>query len=202
MMQKILSKAYQAMALLQEIGMDLSNEQKRSIAKMEQAYLEKVVIPSVLEETESLVAEMLNKFQLEVSYKRGTGLSIELAERKYVEQKLFQMEDTKERRKRKYILKVTFPDGQVSCHRQVWETLMDVVRYAGKDKVRALGFTMFGKNMISKQRYEDERYQAGQKEIEQGWYLCTVSSTDKKYEQILTINRSLQLGLNVEKVKK
>ena len=190
------------MALLQEIGMDLSNEQKRNIAKMEQTYLEKVVIPSVLEETEPLVVEMLNKFQLEVSYKRDTGLSIELAERKYVEQKLFQMEDTKERRKRKYIIKVTFPDGRVSCHRQVWETLMDVVRYAGIEKVRALGFTMFGKNMISKQRYEDERYQVGQKEIEQGWYLCTVSSTDKKYEQILTINRSLQLGLNVEKVKK
>lgn len=47
---------------------------------------------------------------------------------------------------------------------------------------------------------ENERYAAGQQEIEPGLYLCTYCDTDKKYEILKMINRELNLNLSIEKI--
>ena len=43
-------------------------------------------------------------------------------------------------------------------------------------------------------------YSRSQKELSTGHYVQTNSETDKKFEQINTINKKLNLGLQVEKV--
>ena len=82
----------------------------------------------------------------------------------------------------------------------VWETLMDVIRYAEPENVQRLGIIVMGGNIVSNELLENERYRVGQKEVKPGLYVNTYSSTDTKYEQIKKINRSLDLGLIVEKV--
>jgi len=167
---------------------------------MERQYLREEVIPQVTREMEPLVKQMQNKFRLEVTYSLEDGLDIQVIDRKPIQQNLFPTQNESSKRQRKYIIRVVFPDNHVSCSKMVWETLVDVVRYAGARKVMSLGITIMGDNLVSSELNTNERYRVGQKEVEDGLFVCTYSTTDTKYDQIRKINRDLNLGLRVEKI--
>lgn len=195
-----LDKAYEAIAVLKELGLPVSAEQVKAIAIMEKQYLHEEVIPQVTKEISPLVEQMHNKFCLEVSYNKDAGLDIQIIEKKPTQENFFHSSTEQPKRQRKYIIRVVFPDNQVSCSRMVWETLVDVVRYAGAKNVVNLGIYIMGDNLVSSELNSNERYRVGQKEVEPGLYVCTYSSTDTKYDQIRRINRDLNLGLKIEKV--
>ena len=167
---------------------------------MERQYLREEVIPQVTKEMEPLVEHMHNKFRLDVSYSQENGIDIRIVDKKPVQESLFNMTNNSHKRQRKYIIRVVFPDNHVSCSKMVWETLVDVVRYAGAQNVMKLGIIIMGDNLVSTELNPNERYRVGQKEVEPGLYVCTYSSTDTKYDQIRKINRDLSLGLKIEKV--
>ncbi len=194
-----LQKAYEAIEMLKSLGLPISSEQMKGIAKMEREYLNEELIPLLEGELQPLVEKMKTKFQLEVTYSSEAGLDVNLVDRIPKQETLFHS-DVEPRRQRKYIIRVTFPDKHVSCNKMVWETLMDVVRYAGPENVQKLEIIVMGENLVSNKLLENERYRVGQKEVKPGLYVNTYSSTDTKYEQIKKINRSLNLGLIVEKV--
>ncbi len=194
-----LQKAYEALEILKSLGLPVSSDQMRGIAKMEREYLSEEVIPLLEGELLPLVEKMRTKFQLEVTYSAEDGLDVNLVDRVPKQETLFQNE-TESRRQKKYNIRVTFPDKHVSYNKMVWETLMEVVRYAGPEKVQELEIIVMGGNLVSSELLENERYRVGQKEVKPGLYVNTYSSTDTKYEQIKKINRSLNLGLIVEKV--
>lgn len=194
-----INKAYEAIELLKALGLPVSSEQLRAVKDLEKKYLREEVIPLVQGEMESLVESIKSPFRIEITYSHEDGLNMNLVDR-------FSLRDNDEmsnepgRRQKKYIIRVLFPDNHVSCNKMVWETLVDVVKYAGAERVRKLGITIMGDNLVSPELNPNERYRVGQKEVETGLYVCTYSSTDTKYEQIKTINRELNLGLKIEKV--
>lgn len=195
-----LDKAYKAMAMLKELGLPVSSEQIKAIAMMESQYLRDEVIPQVTKEMEPLVEQLQNKFKLELTYSQEDGLDIQVVDKKPVQESLFNTTTNSPKRQRKYIIRVVFPDNRVSCSKMVWETLVEVVRYAGAENVMKLNIIIMGDNLVSTELNPNERYRVGQKEVEPGLYVCTYSSTDTKYDQIRKINRDLGLGLKIEKV--
>lgn len=100
----------------------------------------------------------------------------------------------------RYIIRVTYPDGRVFCSELVWETLVDVIKYARADRVRRLHITCMGDNLVSYSLNANPTYRAAQKSIGEGLYVCTYSSTDTKFKQIEKINKVFHLGMKVEKV--
>ena len=195
-----LDKAYKAIAMLKELGLPVSTEQIKAISMMESQYLRDEVIPQVTKEMEPLVEQLQNKFKLELTYSQEDGLDIKVVDKKPVQESLFNTTTNSPKRQRKYIIRVVFPDNRVSCSKMVWETLVEVVRYAGAENVMKLNIIIMGDNLVSTELNPNERYRVGQKEVEPGLYVCTYSSTDTKYEQIKKINRYLGLGLKIEKV--
>lgn len=194
-----LQKAYEAIEMLKSLGLPISSEQMKGIAKLEREYLSEEVIPLLEGELQPLVENLKTKFQLEVTYNVESGLDVTIIDRIPKQEMLFQNE-MEPKRQKKYNIRVTFPDNHVSYNKTVWETLMDVVRYAGPENVQSLDIIVMGMNLVSSELLENERYRIGQKEIKPGLYVNTYSSTDTKYEQIKKIDRSLNLGLIVEKV--
>lgn len=195
-----LDKAYEAVAALMELGIPVSKEQLKAVTMMERRYLHENVIPHVKKEIEPLIEQMQNKFRLEIIYSQEDGLDIQVVEKKPVQESLFDTTSGQTKRQRKYIIRVIFPDNHVSCSKMVWETLVDVVRYAGAQRVMNLGIIIMGDNLVSSELNSNARYRVGQKEVEPGLYVCTYSSTDTKYDQIRKINRELELDLKIEKV--
>lgn len=195
-----LDKTYEAVAMLESLGLPVSSEQLNVIAQMEKEYLRDEIIPLITQELQPLVEKMRNRFIMEVSYSKTDGLDIQLKDSSRQSRSLFPAEEVKGYRKKKFIIRVTFPDKRVSCQKIVSNTFIDVIKYAGAKNVEPLGITLLGENIISSSLMENERYAAGQQEIEPGLYVCTYCDTERKLEILKTINRELNLNLIIEKV--
>lgn len=199
-MDNPLKKAYEAVAMLKELDLPVSVEQVKAIAIMERQYLREEIIPQLLNEMEPLVNQMHNKFRLEVTYSKEMGLDIQVIDKKPVQKNLFPISSMYTKGKAKFIIRVVYPDGHAFYSKVVWETLADVIRYAGIERVRSLGIMMFGDNFVTRNLNPDERYRISQKEIGDGYYVTTCSTTETKYDQIRKINKDLGLGLRIEKL--
>lgn len=109
-------------------------------------------------------------------------------------------EESLKRISSRYIIHVKYPNGSEFSSNLVWETLVDVVNYAGPERVKQLNIICMGDNLVSSRLNGNPIYRTAQKDIGRGLYVCTYSSTDTKFKQIERINQELQLGLIVEKV--
>ena len=99
-------------------------------------------------------------------------------------------------KKNRQKIKVQFPDGHISNHSKVMQTLVDVVMYADPEKVRDLNIIVCGDNLVTLNL--NPIYMSAYKEVGKGLYVNTASDTKRKYLQILEINDRLKLGLMVE----
>ena len=195
-----LDKAYEGFAMLKKIGLPISDEQISGIHSLESEYLQQEVIPQIKSALEPLVERLMNDFKMEINISKQDGIGIELIKPENNDSTSNQNNAASRKRQKKFIVRVIYPDGHAICSKMVWETLYDVVKYAGVQRVRKLGLWIRGANIISDQVEEDDRYRNSQKEVEPGIYLQTCSTTDVKYEQIKEINKQLSLGLKIEKV--
>lgn len=195
-----LEQAYAAIEMLKALGLPISEEQIKAIVSMERQYLEEEAIPKATESIELQLPKIRSPFRMLISYSPEDGLDVQLQDDSTAQDNLYSGQTDAPKRQRKYIIKVVFPDNHVSCSSHVWETLVDVVRYANPKRVMNLGIIIMGGNLVSSELHTNERYRVGQKEVEPGLYVCTYSSTETKYDQIVKINQKLGLGLKISKV--
>ena len=184
-------------------GITPSADQLKAIRQMENGYLEEEIIPLMKSELEPLFTKLRGNIKLEFNYSPETGVSVKPFIRRTIEVSTRNSRietNSVGRGKMKYKIRVTFPNNTVSCKVPVLETLLDVVKYAVPERVQALNMMIMGDNLVSSTLNPDERYRAAQKEVKPGLYVCTYSSTDTKYEQIKHINKTLGLGLQIDKI--
>lgn len=95
-------------------------------------------------------------------------------------------------------IKVTFPDGKTIQYAKVLETLIEVIHYAGVEKVRDLDIRINNDNLITDN--VTPTYQISLKPLGHGMFVHTNSATDTKLEQIQRISDDLKLNLIAELV--
>lgn len=93
-------------------------------------------------------------------------------------------------------IKVSFPDGRVIQPNKVFEAVVEVVKYAGPERVKDLNIICCGDNLILKQPHP--RYDKACKPVGDDWLVNTYSNTITKYEQITFISKQLNLGITAE----
>lgn len=105
---------------------------------------------------------------------------------------------TERKRSMRQKIRVVFDDGREICEKQVVNTLIEVIRYAGIDNVRSLNITM-GKNGGSPliDTVINQKYANAFKELGDGLYVNTCSDTPTKFLQIQKINSSLNLNMQI-----
>lgn len=96
-------------------------------------------------------------------------------------------------------IKVTFPDGDAICSPKVADTMVEVIKKIGEEKVRSLDIERCGVPIVSNQKYRKNVYSSGWKKIMPGIYIFTHSNTDGKFSLLNEINDGLDLGLVIEK---
>lgn len=97
-------------------------------------------------------------------------------------------------------IKVTLPDGKVICHTTVLDTFIEVIRYAGVEKVRNLCINAIGNNLIVTKEQINPKYSVSTKLVEGNWYCTTNISTQRKAEILKQISDDLELNYEVELV--
>jgi len=95
-------------------------------------------------------------------------------------------------------LKVTFSDGTEICLSNVANTMVEVIRKIGFEKVKSLGIEMYGCPLVSHTKLKEDKY--GWSTAEPNMHIFTHSNTNKKVAQLREINDGLTLGLIIEKV--
>ena len=197
---KELDKAYEAVEMLESLGVPVSKETLNAISLKEKEHLYNKIVPLIKQELKPLVGKMRTSFLLSVSYSKEAGIDISVADpQKQIKNELL-IEDRNGYRWKKSRIRVTFPDKHVSFHKKSSETFAEVIKYAGGKKVERMGFEVLGKNLVSTSLFENEKYKKYQREIEPGLYVCTYCNTKRKLKILNKINRELKLNLVIEEV--
>lgn len=77
---KELKKAQEAIEMLQQLNLPVGEQQLEALAAMEKEYLEKEVLPSVMEGMRSKVSGLKTTFLVSVKYSEKDGLQLESVE--------------------------------------------------------------------------------------------------------------------------
>ena len=75
-----LTKLYEAVEMLEALGLPVSIEQRNAIDKMEKDYLQDEIIPLIKQELEPMVEKLRNQFNMKIIYNKDSGLDIKLSE--------------------------------------------------------------------------------------------------------------------------
>lgn len=82
-----LKKAQEAIEMLQKLDLPISEEQRRTLMELEKAYLEKEVLPAVIENIRPMFVDMKTSFQVILKYSEKDGLQLESIEEQKEEAK-------------------------------------------------------------------------------------------------------------------
>lgn len=93
-------------------------------------------------------------------------------------------------------IRVTFPGGRVIQPNKVSDTLVEVVKFAGAERVYDLNITVAEMNMILPEPHP--KYPGQCKRLPDGLYVNTGGDTVWRYQHIIQISDQLRLGLKVE----
>ena len=130
---------------------------------------------------------------IKISDKLNLGLKVDIIS--VATGEIIKVDDNQSENNRQKI-RVTFPDGKFIQPNKVLETIVEVVRYAGPEKVRELNIMVCGDNLILK--HPKSRYVKACKPVGNEWLVNTCSNTMAKYEQIMFISEKLNLGITAE----
>ena len=204
-----LEKLYSTIQNLKELGLELGDDLLKQTNELEQEIIKKEILPVISEKIEPIIGQIQRELVLVVDYVPNEPLSVRLSRKRnfsaemetieivpdpQVEHNIGTIKRNATKKSSKTNLRVTFHDGKVIENRFAYETLHEVVKLAGTEKVRALGIVQCGVPLVSNTL--DNFY--NQKELGKGLYLITHSSTVQKRQQIERISEALKLGLKVE----
>lgn len=204
-----LEKLYSTIQNLKELGLELGEDLLKQTNELEQEIIKKEILPVISEKIEPIISQIQRELVLVVDYVPNEPLSVRLSRKRnfsaemetieivpdpQVEHNIGTIKRNTTKKSSKTNLRVTFPDGKIIENRFAYETLYEVVKLAGTEKVRSLGIIQCGVPLVSNTL--DNFY--NQKEISKGLYLITHSSTVQKRQQIERISEALKLELKVD----
>ncbi len=108
------------------------------------------------------------------------------------------LEDNKTRKKKTYIIRVEFPDGRIIEDKNVSLTYCSFIKEIGAEEISILGISHAGVNIVS--RKLDSKYSNYQRDIGNGWYVMTNSSTHRKYKDLQRIIDEYGLDIKISLV--
>ena len=76
MMMENLSTAYDAIELLESLGLPISQEQLQQVKQLEQQYIDDVIVPHIKKECEPLLEDLVRGCHLIINYSQENGLDI------------------------------------------------------------------------------------------------------------------------------
>lgn len=107
-------------------------------------------------------------------------------------------EDEKCARASRKKIKIVFSDGRSICPAKVADALVDLVNFAGPERVAGLNIICDDTNLVGKEKHP--KYAKAQKVANDGWLVLTHSCTATKLKQMQSISNGLSLGLKFELV--
>ena len=105
-------------------------------------------------------------------------------------------EGTVKSRAAKKLLQVTFPGGKKLCYKSATVTFIETLRTIGIEQLQQIKLEVSHFPLISQELFP--KLEGYQKPLVRGWYVTTMSDTEQKYRQLLSIKSQLNLDIEIE----
>lgn len=79
------------------------------------------------------------------------------------------------------------------------DTLVNIIRYIGAEKIRELNINVCSANMIISEDNINPKYSAATKHVEKNFYVNTNINTSRKVQILKEISKKLHLNLTITK---
>lgn len=198
-----LSNMRDTLKQLELLGLPISEEQKRTLAKAEDEYIEETIIPKIKEEVNGLFADIDVKTRVIVEY-NGTDVNVILETEEEMMAKASQTHRNSIRKSasglskrttKPSFIKLTYPDGHQQMGKGV-DMLRGLINDIGPKRVHDTGITSRGILLV--EDHVVERLRDYQRPINDGYFLMTNTNQGQKKQQIEAISNFFSLGLKVE----
>ena len=206
-----LSKLYQTMDNLKELGLSINEDLIQEANELEEEIIKKEILPVLSKTIEPALQPVQRELVLVVDYVPGKPLSVHLSRKRNftaeidakeilpdpeVEHKEIGKTGPKVVKQPVTRLKITFADGTVIQERNAAETFVAFVRKVGVERVRSLGLKQCKIPLVS--NTIDKKYGDTQKPLGNGWYLMTNTSTQSKLKDIESIAKAFDIKVKVD----
>lgn len=211
-----LSKLYQTMANLKDLGLKINDDLIEEVNKLEEDIIKKEILPVLTERIKPALSQVERELVLVVDYVPNEPISVRLSRKRNFasvipDAKILEIDPKVEHVNRSpnsikvhragaTHLFVEFPDGTIISENKATETLVGVVKKIGVMRVRELvekyGLTFSGVPVVSNRR--DSKYGKSQKDLGHGWLLCTHCNNKTKMEFLKILSQKLRLGLKIQ----
>lgn len=210
-----LSKLYQTMANLKELGLKINDDLIDEVNKLEEEIIKREILPVLTEKIEPALSPVERELVLVVDYVPNQPLSVRISRKRNIaakipDAKIIELDPEVEHSERgqsstiitrgnatKLIVK--FPDGTVIAEPKATDTFVKAVKKIGVEKVRSVvekeKLVFCRVPVISNRR--DSKYGSSQKELGGGWLLITHSNNPLKKSFLDKVSEALNLGLIV-----
>jgi hypothetical protein len=94
--------------------------------------------------------------------------------------------------------KLTYPNGYIEESDAYPDVYIEFIKYAGPKRIREMNIFWLGANLIVPKEEINLKYEHGYKEVGQGLYLNTISTTQRKYEIMTFLSEQLKLNIKIE----
>ena len=207
-----LKELYGALDTLRNLGLSLDDIEQK-IADAEEEVIKNDILPVVTETIASSLQQVQREMTLVIKYVPGAALTVHLSRQGDL---MGALSDIKEvtlpdppvdyqptgpepptRTKAKStMLRIKFADGRVIDEPEVAETFRKFVIEVGVDRVRSLGIVRNRVPLVSNTL--DEKYKSQQRDLGNGWYLMTCTTTSSKMGDISNIAKRLGIDIEIE----
>ena len=210
-----LSKLYQTMANLKELGLKINDDLIDEVNKLEEEIIKREILPVLTEKIEPALSPVERELVLVVDYVPNQPLSVRISRKRNFaaeipDAKIIELDPEVEHSERgqssavitrgnatKLIVK--FPDGTIIAEPKATDTFVKAVKKIGVEKVRSVvekeNLVFCRVPVISNRR--DSKYGKSQKDLGGGWLLITHSNNPMKKSFLERVSQELNLGLKV-----
>lgn len=211
-----LSKLYQTMENLKELGLSINEDLIQEANELEEEIIKKEILPVLSKTIEPALQPVKRELVLVVDYVPEQPLSVHLSRKRNFAAELSDAKEMvldpevthrnrnsssegKIERGPARDMTVVFPDGTVIAEKTAAETMAAVVQKIGVTKVRKVveeyNLKFCKVPVISNRR--DAKYGKSQRDLGGGWLLITHSNNPMKKAFIERISEILHLGIKV-----
>ena len=211
-----LSKLYQTMENLKELGLSINEDLIQEANELEEEIIKKEILPVLSKTIEPALQPVKRELVLVVDYVPEQPLSVHLSRKRNFAAELTDAKemvldpevthrnngsrlDEKIERGPTRDMTVVFPDGTIIAEKTAVETLINVVKKIGVAEVRKVveeyNLKFCKVPVISNRR--DAKYGKSQKELGGGWLLITHSNNRMIKDFIDNVYEVLHLGIKV-----
>lgn len=210
-----LSKLYQTMANLKELGLKINDDLINEVNKLEEEIIKNEILPVLTEKIEPALSPVERELVLVVDYVPNQPLSVRISRKRNFaaeipDAKIIALDPEVEHSQRNQFnsvitrgrattLVVKFPDGTIFTGPKAADTFVKTVKKIGVAKVRSVvekeNLVFCRVPVISNRR--DSKYGKSQKDLGDGWLLITHSNNLMKKMFIDKVSQELNLGLLV-----